>query len=73
LGNLVFLCRRHHRLVHEGGWRLDRRGRFYDPRGQPFPTMPGLPRGDPGDLVDRQRGLAIDAKTASPATASRWS
>ena len=23
--NLVLLCRVHHRLVHEGGWRLDRR------------------------------------------------
>jgi hypothetical protein len=23
LRNLVLLCRRHHRLVHEGGWRLD--------------------------------------------------
>ena len=22
LGNLVLLCRRHHRLVHEGGWQL---------------------------------------------------
>jgi hypothetical protein len=23
-GNLVLLCRRHHRMVHEGGWRLRR-------------------------------------------------
>jgi hypothetical protein len=22
MANLVLLCRRHHRLVHEGGWRL---------------------------------------------------
>ena len=22
VGNLVLLCRRHHRLVHEGGWQL---------------------------------------------------
>ncbi|TMG62058.1 MAG: DUF222 domain-containing protein, partial [Chloroflexi bacterium] len=22
LGNLVLLCRRHHRMVHEGGWQL---------------------------------------------------
>jgi hypothetical protein len=22
LDNLVLLCRRHHRMVHEGGWRL---------------------------------------------------
>ena len=24
LGNLVLLCRGHHRAVHEGGWRLQR-------------------------------------------------
>jgi hypothetical protein len=24
LDNLVLLCRRHHRAVHEGGWRLTR-------------------------------------------------
>jgi hypothetical protein len=29
LGNLVLLCRAHHRAVHEGGWRLRR-----DPDGQ---------------------------------------
>jgi hypothetical protein len=25
--NLLLLCRRHHRLVHEGGYRVDRHGR----------------------------------------------
>ncbi len=38
LENCVLLCRHHHRLVHEGGWRLDLRpgGRleFRDPRGR---------------------------------------
>jgi hypothetical protein len=24
LGNLCLLCRRHHVMVHEGGWRLER-------------------------------------------------
>jgi hypothetical protein len=24
LDELVLLCRRHHRAVHEGGWRIDR-------------------------------------------------
>jgi hypothetical protein len=23
--NVWLLCRRHHRLVHEGGWRLERK------------------------------------------------
>jgi 5-methylcytosine-specific restriction endonuclease McrA len=63
LANLVLLCRRHHRLVHEGGWRLDRRLRFYDPRGRPFPTVPSLPRGQPGGLLVFQHGLGIDATT----------
>jgi hypothetical protein len=35
LDNLVRLCRTHHRLVHEAGWRItghpDRRLRFHDP------------------------------------------
>jgi hypothetical protein len=37
LENLVLLCRHHHRLVHEGGWRVGWWGRgravFFDPRG----------------------------------------
>jgi hypothetical protein len=37
LGNLVLLCRYHHRLVHEEGWKVDWWGEgrpvFFDPRG----------------------------------------
>lgn len=37
LDNCLLLCRHHHRLVHEGGWRVDWWGRgrpvFFDPRG----------------------------------------
>ncbi len=66
LGNLVLLCRHHHRLLHEGGWRIDRRRRFYDPRGRPFPAVPPLPRGHPEDVLDRNRELAIDADTCQP-------
>jgi len=47
LENLVLLCRRHHRLVHEGGYAVDERFRFYDPRGRPLPNAPPLPPGDP--------------------------
>jgi len=65
LGNLVLLCRRHHRLVHEGGWQLDRRGRFYDPRGRPSRAVPSLPCGQPDELLGRQRGLGIDAGTCA--------
>jgi hypothetical protein len=66
LSNLVLLCRRHHRLVHEGGWQLDRRLRFHDPRGRPLPTVPSLPRGQPGELLDRHSELGIDATTYQP-------
>jgi len=37
LGNCLLLCRYHHRLVHEGGWRVEWWGQgrpvFFDPRG----------------------------------------
>lgn len=40
LSNLVLLCRRHHRLLHEGGFsvRMDEEGavQFLDPRGRPL-------------------------------------
>ena len=72
--NLVLLCRRHHRLVHEGGWHVDRRARFTNRWGQAFPAVPSLPRGHPDELVARNRGLAIVAGPASPArgTPSTW-
>lgn len=66
LGNLVLLCRRHHRLVHEGGWRVDSRGRFRDHWGQRFPAVPSLPRGHPDDLLVRNRDLEIDGDTCEP-------
>ena len=62
LRNLVLLCRRHHRAVHEGGVRvaLDVRGQvvFFTPRGkalmgappatEPAASEPPTPRGLPG-------------------------
>ena len=41
--NLVMLCRRHHRLLHEGGFTLERRGSeflFRRPDGRPLPPVP---------------------------------
>jgi glycosyltransferase involved in cell wall biosynthesis len=52
--------------VHEGGYTVDRDGRFYDPWGQPFPAVPSLPRGHPDRLRERNRGLPIDADTCQP-------
>ncbi len=56
LDNLVLLCRRHHRLVHEGGYAIDERLRFYDPYGRPLARAPALARGDPDTLADPSRG-----------------
>ncbi len=47
LSNLVLLCRRHHRLLHEGGCsvRLNAQGatRFFDRRGRPLQRSPAPP------------------------------
>ena len=60
--NLVLLCRRHHRAVHEGGYRVDRDGRFSDPTGSPIEVTPRLPRGDPEAL--REPGIGVAAFAA---------
>lgn len=62
LGNTLLLCRHHHRLVHEGGWRVrwwgPGRPVFIDPRGgthfdgrwnAPEPAKSGTPDGEPAD------------------------
>jgi hypothetical protein len=42
LDNLVLLCHAHHRLIHEGGWRISGHPesdlRFHDPGGRPLRT-----------------------------------
>ena len=47
LSNLVLLCRRHHRLLHEGGFsvRMNREGavQFFHPRGRPLEQNPVPP------------------------------
>ncbi len=76
LDNLVLLCRRHHRVVHEEGFRitLDAAGEveFYRPDGRPFPAAPpaplwtGAPLAPVTERLD-QEGVTIDAQTATPA------
>jgi hypothetical protein len=65
LDNLVLLCRRHHRLVHEGGYGVERlprgRLRFLDPAGAPVPVAPRPPPGSLVALLARHR--EIDAST----------
>jgi 5-methylcytosine-specific restriction endonuclease McrA len=76
LANLLLLCRRHHRAVHEEGYRVERRPdgtlQFWRPDGRPLPEAPP-PAAVPADPVEALRarhaaeGLRLDAWTACPA------
>jgi hypothetical protein len=77
LDNLLLLCRYHHRLVHEGGIRVELltngEPRFSRPDGRPIPVAPVPPvlTEDPIALFEerhRKEGLEIDAETGLP----RW-
>jgi hypothetical protein len=75
LGNLCLLCRRHHRAVHEEGYRVERQPdgalRFYRPDGRLLPAVPA-PARLPADPVaalradHEARGLRLHARTALP-------
>ena len=74
LSNLVHLCRRHHRLVHEGGYRI-RRGvkgalAFHRADGRQIAAAPRLRSGDRGELAARngRAGLKLGDETCVP----RW-
>ena len=76
LDNLVLLCRRHHRAVHEEGFRvaLGPAGetRFVRPDGRPLPEAPHLPpvAGEPLAPVTARldrAGIRIGPHTATPA------
>jgi len=69
IDNLVLLCRRHHRLVHEGGFGLEKiaGGRIHctRPDGRVIDDHPRLPRGTIEALrySNQQAGQAIDASS----------
>ena len=76
LDNLVLLCRRHHRAVHEEGFRVTRDTardvHFLRPDGRPLAAAPPAPAWAGSALEatnDRlaAAGIAIDARTATPA------
>ncbi|MGH3863400.1 HNH endonuclease signature motif containing protein, partial [Actinokineospora sp.] len=77
LANLALLCRRHHRAVHEEGYRLECLAngalRFQRPDGRPLPEVPP-PAPVPADPVEALRarheaqGMRLHARTACP----RW-
>jgi hypothetical protein len=75
LGNLAMLCRRHHRAVHEEGYRVERRAdgalRFTRPDGRALPDVPEPPAiaRDPVEALratSEAGGLHVDARTALP-------
>ncbi|MBV9338202.1 MAG: DUF222 domain-containing protein [Solirubrobacterales bacterium] len=75
LENLVQLCSYHHRLVHEGGFRVESAGRgavrFRRPDGRVVAPAAGCgPARGPG-LAERQRarGVAVDQNTCRPRSA----
>jgi hypothetical protein len=75
LENLTLLCRRHHRAVHEEGYRVERDAEgaltFRTPQGRLVVAVPepaALPP-DPLDAViwaNRERGVAIGPETSMP-------
>jgi hypothetical protein len=72
LENLVRLCRRHHRAVHEGGFsvtvQLDGALAFFRPDGRRFEAAPALPRWDP---ASERPPVAVDASSTNASQTER--
>lgn len=67
LSNLLLLCRHHHRLIHEGGYAVQRTGpgslRFARPNGSPIPAHPRTPTGDRGEIERLPVRAGLEALT----------
>ena len=75
LENLLLLCRRHHRAVHEEGFRVERlpngNARFFRPDGRPLVDEPALTAGSAGSISSptariEVAGVAIDPAAGLP-------
>jgi len=72
LSNLALLCRRHHRAVHEQGFKVERTDQgltFTNQYGRPIPDVPPTPpvADEPMDAVrESNRDLELDAETLKP-------
>jgi hypothetical protein len=70
LDNLVQLCPRHHRLVHEGGFSVECAEdgiRFRRPDGRVILTAPRCrPSGPTLDVRNRARGIDVHSRTCTP-------
>ena len=71
LDNLLLLCRRHHRLVHEGGYTVDHDLRFRDPSGNEIPPVPPLPPSRPDALLEAGAHLGITSATCKKGCGDR--
>jgi hypothetical protein len=76
LDNLISLCHRHHRLVHERGWSLrvgeDGEPQFSNEYGVAIPSVPRPPPPSSGNgLRDRHRNLGIDENTCRTGSGDR--
>jgi hypothetical protein len=77
LQNLVQLCSYHHRLVHEGGFAVERAGpravRFRRPDGHLIPAAPSCApvSGAALDQQQRTRGLTVSERTCMPRSAGQ--
>ena len=69
MANLVLLCGRHHRFVHEAGYSIvvlaEGEIEFRDPWGNPIDPVPRPPPGDLDRLLERNGFLEIDAATCA--------
>jgi hypothetical protein len=73
MNNLVLLCRAHHRLVHEGGFQLNKRSgggfQFINPQGEVVPTAPKTRSSGNVFALENENtnsGIEIDCKTCIP-------
>ena len=74
LSNLMLLCRRHHRLLHEGGYSVERPSsgsiRFRRPDGRPIPTAMMHTSTQPDEIRQRNRRAALPIVPETPAARS---
>jgi hypothetical protein len=77
LSNLIQLCSHHHRLLHEGGYSIERGAgatlRFRRPDGQVISTVPPRPTGDRSELrrQNGRLGLTLTEETCVPDAGDR--
>jgi Domain of unknown function (DUF222)/HNH endonuclease len=75
LDNLVLLCSRHHRFVHEAGYSIHARGggelEFIDPWGAAVANAPRPPPGDANQLLELNRFREIDCDTCQSGEGGR--